>query len=91
MNAPAKPILRIGKLTVDFLSEGDPVRAVDDVSFDVCPGETLVILGESGSGKSVSTGTVMGLIDCPPGDIVSGRWCSTAPIFPASMTKAGVN
>ncbi|WP_426131195.1 ABC transporter ATP-binding protein [Pararhizobium sp. PWRC1-1] len=65
-------ILRIDNLTVDFLSEGDPVRAVDGVSFHVCPGETLVILGESGSGKSVSTGTVMGLIDCPPGDIVSG-------------------
>ncbi len=65
-------ILRIDNLTVDFLSEGDPVRAVDDVSFHVCSGETLVILGESGSGKSVSTGTVMGLIDCPPGDIVSG-------------------
>ncbi|WP_455274149.1 ABC transporter ATP-binding protein [Rhizobium herbae] len=65
-------ILRIDSLTVDFLSEGDPVRAVDDVSFHVCPGETLVILGESGSGKSVSTGTVMGLIDCPPGDIVAG-------------------
>ena len=67
-----RPILRIDNLTVDFLSEGDPVRAVNDVSFHVCPGETLVILGESGSGKSVSTGTVMGLIDCPPGDIVSG-------------------
>ena len=72
MTAPDKPILRIENLTVDFLSEGDPVRAVDDVSFSVCPGETLVILGESGSGKSVSTGTVMGLIDCPPGDLVSG-------------------
>ncbi|KQY48621.1 ABC transporter ATP-binding protein [Rhizobium sp. Root483D2] len=65
-------ILRIDNLTVDFLSEGDPVRAVDNISFHVCPGETLVILGESGSGKSVSTGAVMGLIDCPPGDIVSG-------------------
>ncbi|RYG94051.1 MAG: ABC transporter ATP-binding protein, partial [Alphaproteobacteria bacterium] len=68
----SKPILTIDNLTVDFLSEGDPVRAVDNVSFNVCPGETLVILGESGSGKSVSTGTVMGLIDCPPGDIVAG-------------------
>ncbi|MET3649032.1 ABC transporter ATP-binding protein [Phyllobacterium ifriqiyense] len=72
MIGTGKPILRIENLTVDFLSEGDPVRAVDDVSFHVCPGETLVILGESGSGKSVSTGTAMGLIDCPPGDIVSG-------------------
>ncbi|MBO0145378.1 ABC transporter ATP-binding protein [Agrobacterium sp. Ap1] len=72
MTATAQPILAINNLTVDFLSEGDPVRAVDGVSFNVCPGETLVILGESGSGKSVSTGTVMGLIDCPPGDIVTG-------------------
>lgn len=72
MTASSPPILSIDNLTVDFLSEGDPVRAVDGVSFNVCPGETLVILGESGSGKSVSTGTVMGLIDCPPGDIVSG-------------------
>ncbi|MCF6370889.1 ABC transporter ATP-binding protein [Rhizobium halophilum] len=72
MTASDNPILTIENLTVDFLSEGDPVRAVDNVSFNVCPGETLVILGESGSGKSVSTGTVMGLIDCPPGDIVAG-------------------
>jgi peptide/nickel transport system ATP-binding protein len=72
MSAAGKPILTIKALTVDFLSEDAAVRAVDDVSFDVCEGETLVILGESGSGKSVSTGTVMGLIDCPPGDIVAG-------------------
>lgn len=72
MTTPDKPILKIENLTVDFLSEGEPVRAVDGVSFSVCQGETLVILGESGSGKSVSTGTVMGLIDCPPGDVVSG-------------------
>ncbi len=65
-------ILDIAGLTVDFLSDDDPVRAVDDVSFHVCRGETLVILGESGSGKSVSTSTVMDLVDCPPGDIVSG-------------------
>lgn len=74
MTEAATPILTIDGLTVDFLSEGDPVRAVDDVSFNICRGETLVILGESGSGKSVSTGTVMGLIDCPPGEIVSGSF-----------------
>ncbi|WP_051440555.1 ABC transporter ATP-binding protein [Ensifer aridi] len=66
------PILKIEGLTVDFLSNDKPVRAVDNVSFHVDRGETLVILGESGSGKSVSTSTVMDLIDCPPGDIVSG-------------------
>ncbi|WP_051440919.1 peptide/nickel transport system ATP-binding protein (plasmid) [Ensifer sp. WSM1721] len=65
-------ILKVEGLTVDFLSNDDPVRAVDNVSFHVDRGETLVILGESGSGKSVSTSTVMDLIDCPPGDIVSG-------------------
>lgn len=65
-------ILEIAGLTVDFLSDDEPVRAVDDVSFHVCRGETLVILGESGSGKSVSTSTVMDLVDCPPGDIVRG-------------------
>jgi peptide/nickel transport system ATP-binding protein len=66
------PILKVEGLTVDFLSNDEPVRAVDNVSFHVNRGETLVILGESGSGKSVSTSTVMDLIDCPPGDIVAG-------------------
>ncbi|WEX89647.1 ABC transporter ATP-binding protein [Sinorhizobium garamanticum] len=66
------PILKIEGLTVDFLSNDEPVRAVDNVSFHVNRGETLVILGESGSGKSVSTSTVMDLVDCPPGDIVGG-------------------
>src|SRR3546814_10127126 len=70
--ASKQPILSIDGLTVDFLSDDEPVRAVDNVSFHVHPGETLVILGESGSGKSVSTSTVMGLVDCPPGDIVQG-------------------
>jgi len=71
--AEKQPILRIDGLTVDFLSDDEPARAVDNVSFHVHAGETLVILGESGSGKSVSTSTVMGLVDCPPGDIVQGR------------------
>ncbi|PDT15475.1 ABC transporter ATP-binding protein [Rhizobium sp. J15] len=67
-----RPILKLDGLTVDFLSNDAPVRAVDNVSFHVNQGETLVILGESGSGKSVSTSTVMDLVDCPPGDIVGG-------------------
>ncbi|MBP2234015.1 peptide/nickel transport system ATP-binding protein [Sinorhizobium kostiense] len=72
MKNVGNPILKVEGLTVDFLSNDEPVRAVDNVSFHVNRGETLVILGESGSGKSVSTSTVMDLIDCPPGDIVAG-------------------
>ncbi|UEM24615.1 ABC transporter ATP-binding protein (plasmid) [Skermanella mucosa] len=68
-----RPILEVHGLTVDFLSAGEPFRAVSSVDFQVHPGETLCILGESGSGKSVSTGAIMGLIDTPPGDIVAGR------------------
>lgn len=73
MSRSAPPILTVDDLTVDFLSDEAPARAVDSVSFQVSRGETLVILGESGSGKSVSTGAVMDLIDQPPGDIVGGR------------------
>jgi peptide/nickel transport system ATP-binding protein len=67
------PILEVRGLTVDFLSDRDPVRAVSAVDFHVSHAETLCILGESGSGKSVSTSAIMGLIDTPPGDIVAGR------------------
>ena len=67
------PILSVEGLTVDFLSDAAPVRAVDAVSFAVAPGETLCILGESGSGKSVSSSTILDILDCPPADIVAGR------------------
>lgn len=66
-------LLAVENLTVDFHAAEGAFRAVNDVSFHVEPGETLVILGESGSGKSVSASAVMGLIDTPPGEIVSGR------------------
>ena len=65
-------LLEIKDLTVDFLSLGGAFRATNGVSFHVNEGETLVILGESGSGKSVSASAIMGLIDTPPGQICSG-------------------
>ena len=70
MTAPH--LLEVKDLTVDFLSLGGAFRATNGVSFHVDAGETLVILGESGSGKSVSASAIMGLIDTPPGDICSG-------------------
>ncbi|NVP58460.1 ABC transporter ATP-binding protein [Mycoplana rhizolycopersici] len=68
----ASHLLEVKDLTVDFLSLGGAFRATNGVSFHVDAGETLVILGESGSGKSVSASAIMGLIDTPPGDICSG-------------------
>jgi peptide/nickel transport system ATP-binding protein len=69
---PTAHLLEVKDLTVDFLSLGGAFRATNGVSFHVDAGETLVILGESGSGKSVSASAIMGLIDTPPGEICSG-------------------
>ncbi|WP_283135168.1 ABC transporter ATP-binding protein [Rhizohabitans arisaemae] len=66
------PILRVADLTVEFTTGEDTVRAVSDVNLEVYPGRTLAVLGESGSGKSVTAQTVMGLLDTPPGRIVAG-------------------
>jgi len=72
MSNGTPPLLEVEGLTVDFHSATGAFRATHAVSFAVEAGETLVILGESGSGKSVSASAIMGLIDTPPGEIVSG-------------------
>ena len=66
-------LLTVDGLGVEFKTDDGVVRAVDDVSFSVAPGETLGIAGESGSGKSVTNLALMGLIPKPPGRIVGGR------------------
>ncbi|MEQ8952928.1 MAG: ABC transporter ATP-binding protein [Gammaproteobacteria bacterium] len=48
------------------------MRAVDGISFDVSAGETLAIIGESGSGKSVACYSLLGLVPMPPGRIENG-------------------
>ena len=69
----AEPLLEVRDLSVTFHTARGPVQAVRNVSWQVAPGEVLAILGESGSGKSVSASAVMDLIDCPPGEITSGQ------------------
>src|SRR5580765_7207900 len=68
----AEPILSIRDLTVEFGTEDGVVRAVTGVTYDLLPGEVLGVIGESGSGKSVSVMSVLGLIPEPPGRVVSG-------------------
>jgi len=68
-----EPVLSVRDLVVEFSTRYGPVRAVDGVSFDVYPNETLGIVGESGCGKTVTGLSILGLIPSPPGRIVSGE------------------
>ncbi|MBL6945521.1 MAG: ABC transporter ATP-binding protein [Rhodospirillales bacterium] len=66
------PILEVRDLSVGFHTVAGEFDAVKGVGFDLYRGETLAILGESGSGKSVSASAVMGILDSPPGFIRGG-------------------
>jgi peptide/nickel transport system ATP-binding protein len=66
-------LLEVEGLAVEFHTAAGTVHAVNGISWHVDPGETLALLGESGSGKSVSAAAVMNLIDSPPGYVTAGR------------------
>lgn len=66
-----KPVLEVRNLTKVFTQPGRPAfRAVDQISFQLMPGETLGIAGESGSGKSTAAKLIARLIDPSAGDIL---------------------
>ncbi|WP_394838219.1 ABC transporter ATP-binding protein [Pendulispora rubella] len=66
------PLLRVRDLVTSFRTEHGSVRAVDGVSFDIGPGQTVGVVGESGCGKSVTALSLLRLIPSPPGTIESG-------------------
>ncbi|MFI9426170.1 ABC transporter ATP-binding protein [Streptomyces achromogenes] len=66
-------LLEVRDLRVEFQTRDGVARAVDGVGYAVDAGETLAVLGESGSGKSVTAQAVMGILDTPPGRITGGR------------------
>ncbi|PKW09844.1 oligopeptide transport system ATP-binding protein [Streptomyces sp. 1222.5] len=66
-------LLEVCDLRVEFRTRDGVAHAVNGVSYGVDAGETLAVLGESGSGKSVTAQAVMGILDMPPGRITGGR------------------
>jgi oligopeptide/dipeptide ABC transporter ATP-binding protein len=66
-------LLQVQDLKTWFHTEEGTAKAVDGVSFDVRPRETLGIVGESGCGKSVTSLSILRLIPQPPGEIAGGR------------------
>jgi oligopeptide/dipeptide ABC transporter ATP-binding protein len=68
----AEPILSVRDLHTHFFADEGVVRAVDGTSFDLFPGRTLGIVGESGCGKSVTARSILRIVE-RPGRIVSGE------------------
>lgn len=67
------PLLEVRNLSVEFATSTGTVRAVDDVSFKVGPGERLAILGESGSGKTTAALAIVGLLPTHSARVVAGQ------------------
>src|ERR1700694_1156997 len=68
----SQPVLQVKNLKTQFFTDDGVVQAVDGVSFDLHPGETLGIVGESGCGKSVTALSILRLVQ-EPGRIVGGQ------------------
>jgi peptide/nickel transport system ATP-binding protein len=66
------PLLEVKNLRVEFPTRRGTLLALEDVSFDIAPGEILGVVGESGAGKSLTGAAIIGLLE-PPGRIAGGE------------------
>src|SRR6266540_1828742 len=69
---PEAPLLEVEDLYVEFRTRDGVAKVLNGVSYHVEAGATLAVLGESGSGKSVTAQTIMGILDMPPAVITGG-------------------
>jgi peptide/nickel transport system ATP-binding protein len=67
------PLLQIRNLTIDFILNNSPNRALQGINLTAERGKTLAIVGESGSGKSITSLSVLGLLPSPPARYTSGE------------------
>ncbi|QNP58996.1 ABC transporter ATP-binding protein [Paenacidovorax monticola] len=65
-------LLEVKNLVVEFPGRRGTLRALDDISFSIAPGEILGVVGESGAGKSLTGASIIGLLE-PPGRVASGE------------------
>ncbi len=70
--AGSAPLLQVDDLHVEFRTRDGVAHAVNGVSWTLEAGQTLAVLGESGSGKSVTAQAVLGILDTPPAHITRG-------------------
>jgi peptide/nickel transport system ATP-binding protein len=66
------PLLEVKNLRVEFPTRHGTLLALDDISFEIAPGEILGVVGESGAGKSLTGAAIIGLLE-PPGRIAGGE------------------
>ncbi|GGM68540.1 ABC transporter ATP-binding protein [Longimycelium tulufanense] len=67
-----QPLLVVSDLQVEFRTSDGVAKVLNGVSYHVDAGETMAVLGESGSGKSVTAQTIMGILDTPPAHVTGG-------------------
>ena len=65
-------LLEVKNLVVEFPNRRGTLRALDDISFSIAPGEILGVVGESGAGKSLTGAAIIGLLESP-GRVASGE------------------
>src|SRR5918997_1000946 len=65
-------LLEVKNLVVEFPTRRGTLRALDDISFSIAPGEILGVVGESGAGKSLTGASIIGLLE-PPGRVAAGE------------------
>ena len=72
MRSDNAKLLDVQHLVVEFPGRRGTLRALDDISFDIAPGEILGVVGESGAGKSLTGASIIGLLE-PPGRVAGGQ------------------